>query len=81
MSSHNLAEVAHLADRIGIVHNGRLVEQASRDDLAQRARAYVQEAFTDQREEALLTADLERYFLARTAEPTAATAEDLRSEP
>lgn len=68
MSSHILAEVAHLADRIGIIDAGRLVEEASRDELAARARAYVRDTFTEtEREEALLTADLERYFLARTS--------------
>lgn len=67
MSSHILAEVAHLADRIGIVDAGRLVEEAARDVLAARAREYVRDTFTAaEREEALLTADLERYFLART---------------
>lgn len=67
MSSHILAEVAHLADRIGIVDAGRLVEEASRDVLAARAREYVRDTFTEaEREDALLTADLERYFLART---------------
>ncbi len=67
MSSHILAEVAHLADRIGIVDAGVLVEEAPREVLAARARAYVQDSFTaGEREEALLTADLERYFLART---------------
>ncbi len=68
MSSHILAEVGHLADRIGIVHDGRLIEQATRAELAERARAFVRDAYTEeQRREALLTADLERYFLARTA--------------
>ena len=68
MSSHLLAEVAHLAHRIGIVDAGRLVEEASRHELATRARAYVRDAFTEaERAEALITADLERYFLARTA--------------
>ena len=68
MSSHILPEVAHLADRIGIVHDGRLIEEASRDVLAQRARSYLQDAFTEQqRAETMLTADLERYFLARTS--------------
>jgi len=67
MSSHILAEVAHLADRIGIVDAGRLVEEAPRDVLAARAREYVRDTFTEtEREDALLTADLERYFLART---------------
>lgn len=67
MSSHILAEVAHLADRIGIIHEGRLIEESSREDLAARARDYVDNAFSAQaRAEALLTADLERYFLWRT---------------
>lgn len=70
MSSHNLSEVAHLADRIGIIHQGRLIEEASRDDFAAHARAFVGQAFTEQeRAQALLTADLERYFLARTQDP------------
>jgi ABC-2 type transport system ATP-binding protein len=42
MSSHILAEVAHLADRIGIVHGGRLVEELDLDQLKARERAYVQ---------------------------------------
>lgn len=67
LSSHNLTEIAHLADRIGIVHEGRLIEEATRDELAVRARAFVDEAFTaEQRAQDLLAADLERYFLART---------------
>lgn len=74
MSSHILAEVAHLADRIGIVHEGRLVEQSSREEFAARARAHARASLTEQeREDALLTMDLERYFLARTS---GATGED-----
>jgi ABC-2 type transport system ATP-binding protein len=69
MSSHILAEVAHLADRIGIVHEGRLIEESSREDLAAKARAFSAQALTQQeRADALLTMDLERYFLARTSE-------------
>lgn len=41
MSSHILAEVAHLADRIGIVHEGRLLEELDRSQLRARERAYV----------------------------------------
>ena len=68
MSSHILAEVAHLADRIGIVHNGRLIEESSREELAAKARAFSSQALTEQeRADALLTMDLERYFLARTS--------------
>ena len=67
MSSHILAEVAHLADRIGIVHDGRLIEESSREELAAKARSFSQEALTEQeRADALLTMDLERYFLWRT---------------
>ena len=67
MSSHILAEVAHLADRVGIVHEGRLIEECSRDELAAKARSFSAEALTEQeRADALLTMDLERYFLWRT---------------
>ncbi len=67
MSSHILAEVAHLADRIGIVHEGRLVEELPREELAAKARAYSKDALTpEEREDALLTMELERYFLWRT---------------
>lgn len=67
MSSHILAEVAHLADRIGIVHDGRLIEESSREELAAKARSFSAEALTEQeRADALLTMDLERYFLSRT---------------
>jgi ABC-2 type transport system ATP-binding protein len=41
MSSHILAEVAHLADRIGVIHEGRLLAELDRDELRARERAYV----------------------------------------
>ena len=67
MSSHILPEVAHLADRIGIVHEGRLIEECPREELAAKARSFSKEALTEQeRADALLTMDLERYFLWRT---------------
>jgi ABC-2 type transport system ATP-binding protein len=67
VSSHILVEVAHLADRIGIVHDGRLVEELDRTALISAARAFSAEQLTDQqRADALLTLELERYFLART---------------
>jgi ABC-2 type transport system ATP-binding protein len=37
MSSHILAEVARLADRIGIIHEGRLLQELDVDDLHPRA--------------------------------------------
>jgi ABC-type multidrug transport system ATPase subunit len=71
MSSHILAEVAHLADRIGIVHGGRLIEESSRAELTAKARAFSSEAFSEhERADALLTMELERYFLARTSDTT-----------
>jgi ABC-type multidrug transport system ATPase subunit len=47
MSSHILAEVAHLADRIGIVHGGRLLEELDRDELHARERLYVEVGASD----------------------------------
>jgi len=47
MSSHILAEVAHLADRIGIVHEGRLLEELDREELHAKARAYVEVGVSD----------------------------------
>ena len=67
MSSHILAEVAHLADRIGIVHEGKLLEECGREELAAKARSFTAVALTEQeRADTLLTMDLERYFLWRT---------------
>jgi ABC-2 type transport system ATP-binding protein len=57
MSSHILAEVAHLADRIGIVHEGRLLEELDRDELHARERLYVEVGASDpERAVAFLTA-------------------------
>ncbi|MGV8909907.1 MAG: ABC transporter ATP-binding protein [Propionicimonas sp.] len=68
VSSHILVEVAHLADRIGIVHDGRLVEELDRTALVAAAKAFSAEQLTQrQRADALLTLELERYFLARTS--------------
>ena len=68
VSSHILVEVAHLADRIGILHEGRLVEELDRTALVAAARAFSAEQLTErQRADALLTLELERYFLARTS--------------
>jgi ABC-2 type transport system ATP-binding protein len=41
LSSHILAEVAHLADRIGIVHEGRLLQELDLDELRIRTRRYL----------------------------------------
>ena len=41
LSSHILAEVAHLADRIGIVHEGRLLQEVDYAELRRRTRRYL----------------------------------------
>lgn len=47
MSSHILAEVAHLADRVGIVHEGRLVEELDYDQLRAQSRVYLEVGVSD----------------------------------
>ncbi len=42
MSSHILTEVAQLADRLGIVHRGRLLEELDRDALRSKRRALLE---------------------------------------
>ncbi len=42
MSSHILSEVAQLADRLGIVHQGRLLEELDRGQLEQKMRAFLE---------------------------------------
>ena len=44
MSSHILAEVAHLADRIGIVDDGHLIEEVDRHHLRARERGHLRVA-------------------------------------
>jgi ABC-2 type transport system ATP-binding protein len=61
VSSHILAEVAHIADRIGILHEGRLLEELDREALRAKGRAYVQTSPAD-----LEAAALEAYFLRLT---------------
>ena len=42
MSSHILGEVDQLADRIGIIHDGVLVEELGRKELGTRKRLYIE---------------------------------------
>ena len=42
MSSHILSEVGQLADRIGLIHEGRLLEELDREALRSRARPYLE---------------------------------------
>jgi ABC-2 type transport system ATP-binding protein len=41
ISSHLLSEVTQIADRVGIIHRGRLLEELSRERLRASARAYL----------------------------------------
>jgi ABC-type multidrug transport system ATPase subunit len=67
MSSHILAEVAHLADRIGIVHEGRVLEELDYDELQARSRRYIEVAVNDPgRAESLLRRDLGIEGIERT---------------
>lgn len=47
ISSHILAEVAHLADRIGIIHQGRLLEELDIGEIQARSRSYLEVRVSD----------------------------------
>ena len=69
MSSHILAEVAHLADRIGIVDAGRLVEELGIDELRSKARSCLSVAVSDPAKAvALLAARLKITLVEQTGE-------------
>jgi ABC-2 type transport system ATP-binding protein len=42
VSSHILAEVAHFADRIGIIHEGHLLQELDYNELRARSRRFIQ---------------------------------------
>ena len=47
LSSHMLAEVQQLATRVGIIHEGRLLEEIGYDELRQRNREYLELSVSD----------------------------------
>ena len=57
MSSHILAEVAHLADRIGIVDEGRLLEELDREELRVRERGHLRVGASEPERAARLMAE------------------------
>jgi ABC-2 type transport system ATP-binding protein len=57
MSSHILAEVAHLADRIGIVDEGRLLEELDREELRVRERGHLRVGASEPERAARLLAE------------------------
>lgn len=69
MSSHILAEVAQLADRIGIVHAGKLVEELGFEELRAKARLYLDVCVSEpERAVALLAERLGIVRIERTGE-------------
>lgn len=59
MSSHILSEVEQLADTIGVIHQGRLVEEVSYEELREQNRRYIELKVSDDARAALL---LEKEF-------------------
>ena len=47
LSTHILSEVQQLADRIGIIHQGRLIEEIGYEELRRRNREYLEFAVSD----------------------------------
>ncbi len=62
MSSHILSEVQQLANTIGVIHNGRLVEEISFDDLRKKNRKYIEiQVSNDGKASMLLERELKIY--------------------
>lgn len=59
ISSHILAEVEQLVDRIGIIHEGRLLEEVSLDTLRKANRKYIEFQVNNDNKAAML---LEKHF-------------------
>lgn len=59
VSSHILAEIEQIADRVGVIHRGRLLEEISMDDLRKLNRTYAEFAVSDDAKAAML---VERAF-------------------
>ena len=67
MSSHLLDEVAHLADRVGIVHEGRLIEEIDYRELREKGRVAIEIEVDDvARAERILRDDLGFVGLSRS---------------
>ena len=59
ISSHVLSEIEQLADIVGVMHNGQLIEEVDMSELRRRNRQYVEYAVSDVNAAALM---LERQF-------------------
>lgn len=54
ISSHILSEIEQLADTIGVMHDGKLIEEVSISDLHKRNRRYVEFEISDEKKATLL---------------------------
>jgi ABC-2 type transport system ATP-binding protein len=79
MSSHHIAEVSRLADRIGIIHQGRLVEELEADQLRNAARRRLAMSFTDSATAVQAAAILQRAGLDAEVQGDSVTSADDRS--
>ncbi len=59
ISSHILSEVEQLADRIGVIHEGRLLEEVTLEELRRRNRKYLELQVSNESKAVML---LERHF-------------------
>lgn len=59
ISSHILSEIEHLADHIGIIHKGKLLEEVTFDEIRKRNRNYLEFQVSNEKKAAVL---LERNF-------------------
>lgn len=57
ISSHILSEIEQLADRMGIIHEGRLLEEIAFDDLQKRNRKYLEFQVSNENKAAMLLED------------------------
>ncbi|MDQ0113266.1 bacitracin transport system ATP-binding protein [Paenibacillus harenae] len=54
ISSHQLSEIELLANKIGIIHQGKLLEEIDRETLQKKTRHYLQLKVTDERKAAFI---------------------------
>lgn len=54
VSSHILSEIEKMADTIGVIHEGRLLEEIRMDDLHKKNRRYLEIKVSDEKKSALL---------------------------